>query len=322
MGQRKRILLTFVGTNDMGQMGGKEDGAILTALKEENFDLVFLLWNRSVKVEVDYKKIVEYVADEIIKRKYAPEVKIFEFKISDVTDHNQIYLQLKSFTDQLEKSPVINYTAAISSGTPSMQVCWILLAESGDFSDQNPLNLIRIRDPKFGKPSISPVKLDTSLPRIISLGKEVESLKRDLIPLAKIDIAKGRVSIGETAINLSPIEFSYYRYFAEMALKGKGLVKFSGFSAPKEFLEKIVKFHQESFPDLDTNRLVLEKMLKRNELLVIETFRGNVSKTNKKLKIQLKSETLYSTFEIKGVGARGARFYGIQIAPEKIEILK
>lgn len=322
MGQKKRILLSFVGTNDMGQMGGKEDGAILTALKEENYDLVYLLWNRSGKVEIDYEKIVGYVADEIIKRKYASNVQIFEFKISDVTDHNQIYARLKSFTDQLEKSPDICYTAAISSGTPSMQVCWILLAESGDFSEQYPLNLIRIRDPKFGRPSILPVKLDTSLPRIVSLGKEIESLKRDLIPIAKIDVVKGSLSIGGTVIKLSPIEFAYYRYFAEKTLKENELVKFSGFSVSKEFLEKVVKYHKESFPDLDTNRLALEKMLKRDELLAIETFRGNISKTNKKLKNQLKSETLYSAFEIKGVGIRGARFYGIQIDPEKIEILR
>jgi len=148
--KQKKILLSFVGTNDAGKLIGKNDGAILTALKKQKFDEVILLWNEANVGEVEYGKVVKYLKREINKRKYASKISDQEFNLSDVTDHNQIYLQLKEFTDTLLKNKSYTYTAAISSGTPAMQVCWILLAESGDFSEANPLRLIKIKDPKFG----------------------------------------------------------------------------------------------------------------------------------------------------------------------------
>ena len=147
MKNQKKILLSFVGTNDAGKLIGKNDGAILTALKKQKFDEVILLWNRTQIGEVKYEKVVKYLKREIMKRKYASKISDKEFKLSDVTDHNQIYLKLKEFTDTLPKNKSYSYTAAISSGTPAMQVCWTLFAESGDFTETIPLQLIKIKDP-------------------------------------------------------------------------------------------------------------------------------------------------------------------------------
>jgi sigma54-dependent transcription regulator len=65
---------------------------------------------------------------------------LIELEIPGVTDHNQIYVELKNYCDRLNNADNRSYTAAISSGTPDMQVCWILLAEYGDFSKSNPFN--------------------------------------------------------------------------------------------------------------------------------------------------------------------------------------
>ena len=100
----------------------------------------------------------------------------------DVTDHNHIYPVLKGFTDDLNKAENFDYTAAISSGTPAMQVCWILLAESGDFSETNKLNLIKVKDPAFGESENIPVIIETSLPQIIRLKNEIKTLRNDLVP--------------------------------------------------------------------------------------------------------------------------------------------
>ena len=81
-----------------------------------------------------------------------------------------------------------------------MQVCWILLAESGDFSELNSLRLIQVKDPKFGKSENLLVKIDTSLPRILRLKEEVKTLKKDLIPSAIITITKPGLKIDETDI--------------------------------------------------------------------------------------------------------------------------
>src|SRR5690606_27210426 len=118
-------------------------------------------WNYSDSKEYDYEVISSYLKNEVKKRNLAKKVEIVKLPIKDVTDHNHIYSILKEFSDRLDKTERNKYTAAISSGTPAMQVCWILLSESGDFSDTNRLRLIKVKDPKFGKSENITVKIDT-----------------------------------------------------------------------------------------------------------------------------------------------------------------
>jgi len=320
MKKKKNILLSFVGTNDAGKLKGPNDGAILSALSNQQFDEVILLWNKSSSKDINYQSVSDYIRSEIKKRRLAKNTEIIELPIKDVTDHNQIYLTLKQFTDKLIKSDEIRYTAAISSGTPAMQVCWILLSESGDFSETNKLNLIKTKDPKFGNSENIPVKIDTALPKIIRLKEEVDNIRKDLIPAAIIDIAKGQVKIGNILIDLAPMEFSYYRYFAERVVNDLGSEKFSGIFAPVNFLEKIYYYHEESYPDLESMRDPLRKMLKNGVDLLLTTFRGNVTKANKKIRSELNNETLSNEFEISNQGNRGAKFYGIRVLKEKIKL--
>lgn len=319
--KNSKILLSFVGTNDAGKLLEKPDGAILTALKNEKFDIVYLLWNKGSSNKISYQEISEYLKKEIKKRKLAQKIFINELHIKNVTDHNRIYVTLKDFTDNLPKSEELEYKAAISSGTPAMQVCWILLAESGDFSENYPLRLIQVKDPKFGKSENIPVKIDTSLPRIVRMKEEVAELKKDLLPVAKITIAKPGLFIGEKEIPLAPIELSYYRYFADRVISDKGLEKFSGFNTTIAFLKRINEIHAEFFPDLDSNRMELEKFIKDEMGISLSTFRGNVSKINKKLKNAIDKDAVLESFQINVEGQRGAKFYGIKAPKEKIEIV-
>lgn len=322
MKKQKHILLSFVGTNDAGKVKGQNDGAILSALTNQKFDEVILLWNKSGNKEFDYQAISNYLKDQIKQRKLTKKTDIIELPIKDVTDHNQIYLALKEFTDKLVKTDDLHYTTAISSGTPAMQVCWILLSESGDFSESNKLNLIKIKDPKFGKSENIPVKIDTTLPKIIRLKEEVEILKKDLIPSAILTITKPGLKIGDIEIILSPIELTYYKYFAERVIAEKGDEKFSGFNTSNTFLDRIIEIHEELFPALDSNRMELTSIRKKNIGLSIYTFRGNVSKLNKKIRATLNNSTIFETFEIKGEGGRGHLFYGIRAPKDKLVILK
>jgi uncharacterized phage-associated protein len=320
MKQIKNILLSFVGSNDAGKLIGQNDGAILTALANQKFDEVILLWNRAKVKEVDYAKISSYLKNEILKRKLSREVTLVEQKIKDVTDHNEIYLSLKTVTDQLSKNESLNYTAAISSGTPAMQVCWILLAESGDFSQTNPLKLIKVKDPKFGKSENIPVKIDTSLPRIVRLKEEVENLKDGFLPAVKLNVEKGEVFIGNLLVSLSPIEFCYYRYFLELVIEEKSTEKISSLETSLQFVEKIYQFHEESFPVLDLGRDELRKLLKDKMGIAISTFRGNVSKINRKIRSALNDKNLSNYYELGSTGKRGAKFYGINLPSKKIKI--
>lgn len=319
MKNNKNILISFVGSNDAGSDGN--DGAILTALTNEKFDEVILLWNQSKNKLYDFKEITNYLKVTITKRKLAKKVFTNELKLNDVTDHNEIYSKLREFTDNLDKSEKNLYTAAISSGTPAMQVCWILLAESGDFSETNPLRLIKVNDPKFSKSQNLPVKLNTALPKIIRLKQENLKLKKDFLPDVKLIIETGQLFIGNIEIPISPIEFAYYRYFAERAKEGKNLEKISGISIPHHFLEKVYQYHQESFPVLDLNREEIRLTLKSNKELGMSTFRGNVAKINRKIKEQIETQSIIEQFKIISQGKRGAKFYGILSTEDKIFII-
>lgn len=320
MEQIKNILLSFVGSNDAGKLIKQNDGAILTALTNQKFDEVVLLWNQSKVKEIDYAKISSYLKKEILKRKLAKKVTLAEQKIKDVTDHNEIYIALKNFTDQLPRGEALKYTAAISSGTPAMQVCWILLAESGDFSESYPLKLIKVKDPKFGKSENIPVKIDSALPKIGRLKEEVENLKDGFLPSVRMNAEKGEVCIGEHQIPFSPIEFCYYRYFLELVLEEKSPEKISSLETSLKFVEKIYQFHEETFHVLDLAREELRKNLKQGMGIAISTFRGNVSKLNRKIKTSLNDENLIKYYEITTSGIRGAKFYGIQVPSKKIKI--
>ena len=323
MKKSKKILLSFVGSNDAGKLiGNISEGAIITALQNDKFDEVILLWNNNKTSTPTYSEIVNHLKKEIKKRKLAKKVNDTLLDIKDVTNHNEIYLTLKEFTNTLKKGSGISYTASITSGTPSMQACWILLGESGEFSEEFPLNLIQVKDPRFGTSANVPVRLDTTLPKIVSLKNEVAKLKEDLIPLAEINVSNGQLTIENTLIPLSPIEFCYYRYFAERVIDGLGVERFSGFSVSLDFMEKIYSFHEESFEFLDTNRIDLGRMIRKEEELSIQTFRGNVSKANRKIRETLNNETLAETFMISVEGGRGAKFYGIKAPAEKIRLLK
>ena len=154
MKRTKNIFLSFVGNNDAGKLIKQKDGAILTALTNQKFDEVILLWNQSSRKEFDYLAISNYLKKEIFKRRLGKKVTFIELNIKDVTDHNEIYPALKTITDQLPKSESLNYTAAISSGTPAMQVCWILLAESETFLRLILLILLKLKTRNLGNPKM------------------------------------------------------------------------------------------------------------------------------------------------------------------------
>ena len=92
--KNKKVLLSFIGSNDAGILIDKSDGAILTALKNESFDEVILLWNENTSFKVSYSKITDYLKKEIKNRKLAKKIIDKKLKITNVTDHNLIFKKL------------------------------------------------------------------------------------------------------------------------------------------------------------------------------------------------------------------------------------
>lgn len=306
----KNVLISFVGTNDNNRI---RDGAILTVFKEENikYNEVHLLYNNSKFINL--YEIADYVRSEILKRRLCENVKIHLFYCDDVTDHNEIYPKLQDFCISVYKDGT-NYTAAIASGTPSMQACWILLSESGDF----PLRLIRSDDRKWGKPVVREVKLGTALPRIMRLEEENKQLKKSLLQTVTLNVKRAELKIGNVIPELSPVEFAYYRYFLERAFKEMEYLRIDVDETPKEFYDSINKFHRESFPQADSNRIQNE----RNKTIASSTFRSNVSKLNSKIKNLFDDKAVSYYYQIESKGKRFSKSYGIGLPKEKIKIIK
>jgi hypothetical protein len=202
-----------------------------------------------------------------------------------------------------------------------MQVCWILLAESGEFSEKYPLRLIKVKDPKFGPSKNIEVELGTSLPQIVSLKNRVQQLEKDLIPKCQVDTKHGRIIVSNIDLGLAPIEVCYYRYFVECKLFDEESERFSSLNVSLDFVKKIYTYHKEMFFDLENNRMDMKtKYIKKDYGYPIQTFRGHISKINKKIKQKLSNETLKDSFKICSEGTRGARYYYIRADNDKFLI--
>jgi hypothetical protein len=310
------ILISFIGSNDAGKLLAKNDGAILTLLKAGKFDEVNLIWTKTENEKFDGYKIAKYLQKEIKSRKHCVSVILNMLELEDVTDHNEIYPKLLELCrDKFEKRiKTIKLTAAISSGTPSMQVCWILMAESGDF----PLKIIRVNEPKFKKKPFEVVKLGTGLPRIKRLEEEISSMKPEVV----MTIKHPSLRIDNNEIILGPLEFCYYRYFLTKAISGEKYMNVSGFELPIEFLKCIIDYFNKSFPNLDQDIKQYKTMLEKGENLISDRFLPNRSKINKKIRSALNNESRSRYAEIESGGMKNAKTYGINLPKEKIKIIK
>jgi len=292
----KKALISFVGTNDKGteNNGIKSEGAILTALKERKFDNLHLFWNPTKSGNVNFYDIAVYVRDTAVKKKYFNKDRIIlhPFECENVTDHNEIYPKLLNLCNSLPKG--IEYTAAIASGTPAMQVCWILMAESRDFK----MKLIRSNEPRFGKPLVTEIKLDTGLPQIIKLKEEKKLLIKDKLksaPLLYVDKKRKEIKIGKAIMMLSPIEYSYYIYFINRAMKDIKFLETDISTMPDEFYNEVLYIHRKSFPQADANRQSSERI----KGISTSTFRSNISKLNKKIKDVFSDNTIVNIIKLQ-----------------------
>lgn len=320
--KKKNVLISFVGTNDAGKTIGKGDGAILTLLKARKFNEVNLIWTKSENEKTDIYKIAIYLEKEIQERKHCKNINLHPMTLINVTDHNEIYPKLLNLCNEIFKGrrTGTKITASISSGTPSMQVCWILMAESGDF----PFELLRVNPPEFNKTAYTEVKLDTALPKITRLEKEIKKVKKtneSLLPEIKLHIKTCELFIGDETIILGPIEFCYYRYFLERAKDGKNFLNVSSYELSEEFTEKIVKYYYESFPEFKSKIKYYKEKLLSKKKVSIYTFHPNIVKINKKITDTIKDENIYKYYQIINIGMKQSPKFGINLKKEKIKIL-
>lgn len=139
-----KALLSFIGFHDpygYSVVDGQEQaGPILTALAELEVDAVVLLATPGTARNTT--PTVEAV------RQHHPQclVTVLDLDLPDPTDYTAVFRELRKTVGYVrEELPDAHMYVSVSSGTPHMHACWVMLAASGELS----ATLIQSRPPQF-----------------------------------------------------------------------------------------------------------------------------------------------------------------------------
>jgi len=159
----EKVLFSFVGSQDPFNRDNKE-GPILTLAGVYQFDRYVLLHTAGPDVTQRARK----TKDTILKRKKS-SVDLYPLAIDDPTDYSQILSAMRkmwhSFTQNRTSG---NYFVIITSGTPAMHACWLLLIAGGEIN----ATILYLRRPEYvqkGQLLIRKINpQDPEFPRILS----------------------------------------------------------------------------------------------------------------------------------------------------------
>lgn len=124
----KKILISFIGNNDCFLREGKE-GAIISILKERAFDFLCILYNDN--------RYLQHASDILLycKKKFPDlTVRYQEAESLNPIDYNVVYPSMVSAVKSIQKeegTKDVEYTISLTSGTPTMHSCWILIVMGG-----------------------------------------------------------------------------------------------------------------------------------------------------------------------------------------------
>ena len=115
-------------------------GPVLTVVAERSFDRVYLFATPKTA------EISEQTVDAITERHPGVKATILEVPLKDPTNYLGILRQLRSHFKSLNAAhPDAAYSISVSSGTPHMHACWLLLAASGEI----PATILQSSPPEF-----------------------------------------------------------------------------------------------------------------------------------------------------------------------------
>jgi DNA-binding NtrC family response regulator len=152
-----KALLTFTGFHDpfapSAATGEMRAGPILAVVAERWFDRVYLFSTPKTA------EISEKTANAITERHPGLRVEILEVPLKDPTNYLGILRQLRNHFKRLNaEHPEAEYSISVSSGTPHMHACWLLLAASGEI----PATILQSTPPEFvpeGKPLVREIDI-------------------------------------------------------------------------------------------------------------------------------------------------------------------
>lgn len=124
----RNILLSFCGAQDPLNKSGV-DGPILSLLAiKQDFHKLILFHTKDNYTQAESTK-------QTVRSRYPQiDVKIMSLPdLEDVTSHEQIFNSLRpNLAELCPIQPDLQYYISVSSGTPAMHACWLMLAASGE----------------------------------------------------------------------------------------------------------------------------------------------------------------------------------------------
>jgi DNA-binding NtrC family response regulator len=205
----RKVLLSFIGNNDCYLSEGKE-GSIISILQARPFDAIYLLFNKESYLEHGYE-IRNYC------KKYFPCLEVyFEPAVSiDPIDYNLVYPAMYNAVANIktkERGRKPEFTISVTSGTPTMHSCWVLLKQGGIISAEliqssreaglSAISFSMEKPPKLDKHDYSDVaysilrrenvilkqKLDFDFEDFIGNCESMTSVKNQIYTVAKYDL--------------------------------------------------------------------------------------------------------------------------------------
>lgn len=176
------VLLTFTGFHDPFALsvttGEMRAGPILTVVAERHFDRVYLFSTPKAA------EISEQTAAAIKERHPGVSVEILEVPLKDPTNYLGILRQLRGHFKVLNDAhPDAEYSISVSSGTPHMHACWLLLAASGEI----PATILQSTPPEF-------------VPEGRSLVREIDIHQKDFPTITRPVDGMGPVADDEASV--------------------------------------------------------------------------------------------------------------------------
>ena len=149
------IYLTFVGNHDKLNLEGT--GPALTIFYQYSAEIksVFIFQTPKNEFE-DYPSIAEKIKRQIESFKPDVSVTIISVDIIDPTDYLHVYTTLHLNIQKIENIENDESLINLTSGTPTMTVCWVLLHKTGVLPNAR---LIQSVDPKFRRRNESTVEV-------------------------------------------------------------------------------------------------------------------------------------------------------------------
>lgn len=118
----KRILISWVGGNDLNSAESDHPGPIITTLQAKQFDKLILLYS------YPKKDVIPFV--DQVKTAFDLPVEALHERLSSPVDFGDIYSAADKHLMQLSQEDHNQVSILLSPGTPAMQAVWILLGKT------------------------------------------------------------------------------------------------------------------------------------------------------------------------------------------------